>query len=169
MPVVNDGEDFSLPEIPEAALPETEPEPTPEPEEELELPRFDEKVKEPFMGLLFLGALTEEFTFCGHKFRIRTLTQDEVLAIGQILKRFNDSVSQMSAYATAMVAACLISVDHQPLPTAIQSEATEVTLTSRMDYVSQWYPTTINHVYSQYLELEAKVDAVADAMGKVSG
>ena len=42
--------------------------------------KFDERCREPFEGLLFLGALQREFDYIGHKFVIRSLTQHRIQA-----------------------------------------------------------------------------------------
>ena len=46
-----------------------------EPQEDFAPREFDPRHKEPFTGLLFVGALTDEFELWGHRFVIATPTQ----------------------------------------------------------------------------------------------
>jgi hypothetical protein len=134
-----------------------------------ELPEFDERSREDFIGLLFLGALTKEFTFAGHKFVIRTLTTDEILAVGQVVKDYEGNLSQMKAYATAVVAASVASVDGQSLPTPFRDEPGAVALRARFTQVGKWFPYVIDVIYSEFLTLEDRVNSIFQEMGKASG
>lgn len=181
MPLVEDADDFpvSAPvdvsptqdKAPSSTAPEPDQEPTGTGDDGSieDLPEFDEKSKDDFVGLLYLGALTHSFSFAGHAFIIRTLTTDEILAVGQVVKDHEGSVSQMKAYATAVVAACTVSVDSQPLPTPLRDLPGDVALRDRLDVAKKWYPYVIDVVYSEFLALEDKMNRVFAEMGKASG
>lgn len=133
------------------------------------LPEFPEESKKDFEGILFLGALTKEFTFAGHVFMIRTLTTGEILSVGQIIKDYDGSLSQMKAYATAVCAATTLSLDGQSLPTPIRDTPGDEALRHRFNEVVKWYPPVIDYVYGQFLALEAQMNVVFASMGKASG
>lgn len=134
------------------------------------LPVFHEKYKEGFKGLLYLGALQDDFEWLGHKFVIRTLRDGELLAIGQLIKQYTDTVALDRAYADAVVAMCVISVDGQELPIPIgETERINEWAIQRFNHVkNNWYSFTVDEVYNRYLVLRDKAQAVVDALGKAS-
>src|SRR5690242_12591575 len=79
--------------------------------------------QEPFEGMLFLGRLTQTFTYVGHEFVIRTLTTDEVLEIGLLVKPYNGTLGEVKAYQAATVASCVERLDGRPLPLPITSDS----------------------------------------------
>jgi hypothetical protein len=132
------------------------------------LPEFDPRHKEAFEGLLFVGALTKDFEWFGHRFRIRTLNSDEVIEVGVITRDYVGTMSDIRAYTTAVVAACLISVDGRAMPQPISTDVADTPLRNRFDYVKRYFPLTIDAIYEQYLDLESTVAEVLAEMGKVS-
>ena len=175
MPDTTEGEEYGsydpdqivpLPEEPEEA-PEAEgvAEPSEDPV------AFDERYVEPFKGLMYLGALTKQFEWLGHTFVIRTLTTDELLAVPMLIKDWEDTIGHPRAYATAMVALATMSVDGESLPTPIASSGSNYAWAfQKFNYVKgRWFVYTIDHVYSQYLELETTASEVIKAMGEASG
>lgn len=131
---------------------------------------FDDRFKEPFQGLAYLGALTKTFEWLGHKFVIRTLTQDEELASALLIKDWEGTPGAQRAFVTAMVALCVESVDDQPLPTPISEGGSYAWAYQKFNYVkARWFPSTIDAVYVEYLALESKAREVVEEMGKASG
>jgi hypothetical protein len=136
---------------------------------EEQLPEFDPRVRDDFEGLLYLGALTHEFEWMGHKFVIKTLSTDELLEVGLLVKDWQGSLGEMRAYTTTIVAACTISVDGKKLPQPISSDPGDSPVRNRFDLVRRWYPTTLDVIYEQYMLLERRVLEVLAAMGKATG
>jgi hypothetical protein len=136
-----------------------------------ELPSFNPKVADDLDGLLFLGALTKRFEWLGHVFVIRTLSQDEVLTVPILMKPWQGSIGEVKAYATAMVAMCIQTVDGKELPMPYEIEKTQFTWAQqRFDYVRRsWFQYTIDKVYSEYMALEGRTQQVVDAMGEAFG
>lgn len=128
---------------------------------------FDPKHKEPFTGLLFVGALTDEFELWGHRFVIATPTQTERMQIGPVIKDYADTIAGEMAYATALVAAYLVSVDGHELPKPVVKDIKETALRDRFRWVSDTLQKpVIDYVFSKCLELDQQVDDVLEAMGK---
>jgi hypothetical protein len=172
MPDNGEGEGFGTYD-PESVLPPLEDDvvdDSPESQETTE-PTFDERYIEPFKGLMYLGALTKEFEWLGHTFVIRTLTTNELLQVGLIVREYADSIAQGRAYAAAMVATATISVDGEDLPTPVMtSDIGNAWVRQRFNYVtSRWFPYTIDKVYSEYLELDKQASEVIEQMGNLSG
>lgn len=132
---------------------------------------FDERYVDAFDGLIYLGALSKEFEWLGHRFVIRTLSTNELLHVGLIVKEYADTVVQGRAYASAMVALATMSVDDEQLPTPVMSHDNgSAWAHQRFNYVtSRWFPYTIDKVYSEYLELDKQASDVIEQMGKASG
>lgn len=143
--------------------------PSPEPEQP-PLPEFDPKYLDEFRGLMYVGALKDTFRWMGHTFVIRTLTTGELAEVALAAKPYAGSDALLKAYQSAVVAACVVSVDGQPLPMPITNDAADSGLTNAFNYVmAHWFPPTIDVIYERYYALEITVRNVLDAMGKVSG
>lgn len=127
---------------------------------------FPEEHKKAFEGLLYIGKLTDTFDWLGHRFVIRTLLTDEVLEVGLVSARYVGSSGETWAYMTAVAAACLVSIDGQPLPfPMIDTGASQVE--ERFNWVRQrLYQPAIEKIYERYLILEGKVDQILQALGK---
>lgn len=134
------------------------------------LPNFDPRYQEPLKGLLFLGALSDEYEWLGHRFVIRTLRDGEKLAITQVVKPFQDTLGVDRAYAMATVAMAVISVDGEELPIPIgETRRINEWAHQRFEYVrDNWFGPTIDEAYNRVLELEALVYRVVNALGKAS-
>jgi hypothetical protein len=145
------------------------PEPEPEPIEE-DVPEFDARHREPFRGLLYVGALTETFELFGHSFLIGTPTQTERLQIGQVIQPWQGTVTGEIAYQTALVAAYLVEIDGVKLPEPVLNNPKETALHDRFRWCSEnLRRVVIDEIFTRCLELDGKVDDVLAAMGKASG
>jgi hypothetical protein len=134
------------------------------------LPSFDPKYADPFTGLLYLGALADEFSWLGHDFKIRTLRDGELLAISQIIKPYQDTMGLDRAYANAVVGMCLMSLDGEELPIPIgETKRINEWGHLRFEYIrDNWYSSTVDQVFNRYLQLDDLVKKVVEAMGKAS-
>jgi len=151
-----------------AATPQDQP--TLRAEDGTELPAFDQRHAEAFQGLNYLGSLTKSFSWLGHEFVIRTLGVDEQLAVAQVTDKYKGTGEHL-AYATAVVAMAVVTVDGEELPTPIgEDQMLAEWAHRRFAYVkANWFQPTINHVWQEYLQLEDKVAQVIEAMGKAYG
>lgn len=137
---------------------------------EEELPEFDPAYRQPFKGLLYVGALTKTFELFGHHFTIATPTQTERLQIGQVIEPFQSTVTAEIAYQTALVAAYLVGIDGQKLPEPVVSNPKETALHDRFRWVSEnLRRPVLDRVFDECLRLDRQVDDVLAAMGKASG
>lgn len=134
------------------------------------LPDLDPRHTLDFEGLMYLGYLSDEFVWAGHKFVIRTLTVGELLEVGLVQKRYRESLGDNRAYTAAIVAACIVNVDGKPLPQPISRDVADTRLAAQFRYVADnWYPWVIDQIYMRYLGLESRVSEILDAMGEASG
>lgn len=139
--------------------------PPPEP-----VPEFDARWREEFTGLLYLGALSSEFTWLGHHFVVRTLTTGELAEVALAAKRYEGTDGAYKAYQAAVVAAAVVSVDGQAMPSPLTTDPRDTPFLNRYRYVMRsWYPPVLDAVYQRYFDLEIKVREVIEAMGNRSG
>lgn len=134
------------------------------------LPEYDHRYREPFEGLLYLGRLEETFRKWGHTFVIRTLTTEELTKIGLAVKPYEETRTANAAYQAAVVAASVVTVDGQPLPTGITVDDADDLLAVRLPYVmKKWMPPVREMVYNRCFALELVARRALDAMGEASG
>jgi len=134
------------------------------------LPEFDPDWMLPFKGLLHLGRLTDEFEWLGHRFVIQTMSTDQMIEVGLIHKDYIGTLADAKAYQVAVLAACVVSVDGEPLPIPIDRSKDGTGLRTRYGYISRnWFPPVIDYLYERYLQLEVQVGKVMDSLGKQSG
>jgi len=138
---------------------------------EEELPEFDPQYAKDFDGLNYLGALTSQFEWLGHKFVIRTLTIDEYLAVATLTKDYQETIGVTRAYETAIAALCVETIDGKSLPTPVQEETLGYAWAYQcFNFVKgRWYTYTIKKIYEEYLQLEARAEEVIESMGNASG
>lgn len=137
--------------------------------EQVALKEFDPRYRQKFDGLTFLGRLEDSFDVYGHWFTIRTLTIDEGLEVGLVIKPWEGTQASMRAYQAAMVSACTVEVDGRPISIPLTNEVSDSALRNRFNYVRQhWFPPVLDVVYERYLLLEDEVEKVLGAMGEAS-
>lgn len=143
----------------------------PEPEGiEEDIPEFDPAYRQPFKGLLYVGALTKSFELFGHHFTIATPTQTERLQIGQVIEPFQNTVTAEIAYQTALVAAYLVDIDGTKLPEPVVNNPKETALHDRFRWASEnLRRPVLDRIFDECLKLDRQVDDVLAAMGKASG
>lgn len=130
------------------------------------LPEFPEEFKLSFEGLLYIGKLTDSFEWLGHRFVIHTVNTADTLEIGLLHRDHVGSLSDIKAYQALVVAACVESVDGRPLPQPLGPEQSALRL--RFEYVTKWFPWTLDAIYNRYLLLEQTVTEVVNALGEAS-
>jgi hypothetical protein len=137
---------------------------TPVEEQELEEVQ-PETVDEQTYGLLQNGYLTDTFKIGSNEIRIRTLRIGEELEAGLLADKWKDSAEAGRALATALVAACVVSVDGLPLSAGL-GPASE-TLEAKFDYIRKnWYWLNVRLVYDKYDGLVQQVLSLYDELKK---
>lgn len=138
-------------------------------DEVIELPQFDEKHAEDFVGLLYLGRIDKKFRLFGHTFVIRTLTTEQLAEIAQITKDSVGLSAENAVYQSAVVAAAVQSVDGQPLPGSLTYNALD-DLQVRFTYVLRnWMPPVREAIYRECTKLELVARQALTALGEASG
>jgi hypothetical protein len=125
---------------------------------------FDDRWKQDFEGLLFLGKLEKEVTSIpSHKFLVRTLTVNEQLEVLLITQPYADGIGYARAYKAAVVAAGLVSIDGKEL---IPTDKKTAVLRQKWDYVTNgWYEPVIDVLYEEIDQLHARMIEVCQEVG----
>lgn len=129
-----------------------------------------EQWRQDFTGLLHLGSLRGWFDWCGHRIWMRTLSTDEELIVGYLIKEFEGGMAGAKAYATSTVALSVESVDGKPMPVPLGEDPARpyAWALQRLQTARQWYPPTIDAMFDAYLALEARQREIMAGLGKAS-
>jgi len=131
---------------------------------------FDERHREPFTGLLYLGYLEDDVTIWGHHFRIATPTQREKIQAGALHKPYIDTLASEVAYQTILVGAYLVSIDGQELPRPVTNDPKENGVKDRFNWVADNLKgPVIDRLFDRCMILEVQVGKVLRAMGEAQG
>lgn len=116
----------------------------------------------PVEGLLVLGHMTTSFEFARHQFVIRTLTEGEIIRIGQLIRYARGTSSETEALKAYTVAACVVSVDGEAVSPPYKSGYDQIFENAKV--VRKWYPIVIGEIYKRYAELESSAEEYALAL-----
>lgn len=126
---------------------------------------FPMEIRQNVEGLMFLGELYDDFDFCGHHFKIRTLRGDEELLAGLVCKEFVETAGQARAWIWALVSMCIVAIDDdENFCPPLTANKRDYAL-ARFQYCTRkWFWPTAVHINQKYAELQAKQE---EAMKRV--
>lgn len=131
---------------------------------ETEEESFAPEVAQDVIGLIHLGHLTGRFEVMGHVFVLRTLKLGEELAVGQVVDEYAGTIVQGQAFAAALVAASLMTVDGRPVLAPLGPDQ-EATIRDKFEYITQkWYTDTVLEIYAQYKTLQQRQSKAYEAI-----
>lgn len=125
---------------------------------------FPDGYVEPLRGLLFLGCLENEVFFGGHSFLLKTLTEGELLRVGQLCKPYMGTLAELESRRLYVVAAAVQYVDGEEIVSAYKHG--EDLLYEKAQEIKRWYPPVIAYLFEEYLALEQTASDVASALKK---
>lgn len=132
---------------------------------------FPEAVQNDVEGLLWLGYLEDDFSFCGHHFVIRTLRGDEELLAGLVTREYSETMAQAKAQVWSTIALALVAVDDDEdfCPPATRDK--KVYARARFQYAtSQWFWPIALFIYNRYSTLlERQAQAIKELEDLFSG
>lgn len=124
---------------------------------------FDQRWRNPFEGLAYLGYLEGEVTIPYHSFKVRTLTVGEKIKVVDLVKHLEDSIGYARAYRAAVASAALLLVDGKPL---LVGKKNVDAISQRYRYITDnWYDYVIDILYDKVNELEGQVLEVLKELG----
>ena len=111
-----------------------------------------------FHQLSSVGHLTHTFQAFGHEFTIRTLTIDEEVSIGQLIKHLDGNITQDKALITGIVAASLVTIDGLPAFADPVIDNPSLNLREKYRQISEkWHWPIISKINEQYVVLQEKM------------
>lgn len=143
-----------------------EPEPEQDPIDKIKTD-LDPRVREDFVGLLYLGKLEEECKVAGHTFLLRTPTQPERLELGSLLKPYMNTPTVEKAYRLVQVAMFVHRIDSEWAPVPLTERDTG--LAARFSWIlnSITAEAVIERLYDAAMGLELRSRAVVDEMDRL--
>lgn len=125
---------------------------------------FPKEFVEPVRGLMFLGRIEREVEFAGHTFLMHTLTEGEILRIGQLIKGYRDTLTEAEAQRLFTLSAAITMVDGEPLYQSISNDYDDIY--ERANKLKKWYPAVIRRLYSDYVAIEKVAIDATNALKK---
>lgn len=134
-------------------------------------PIFEEMRQEDadsIVELVNLGAIEDEFEFCGHTFGLRTLRTDEDIAVGSALSSYEwsaDHPKSIQLWSAAHVAMALTHVDGDTdfCPPTGPNKATFAK--ARLRWLTQeYYWPVIQYLFEKYADLLAKQEKAQEVV-----
>ena len=125
---------------------------------------FPEEYKQPFLGLLYVGAMKKTVEYAGHKIVLKTLTQGEELRVGQLTREYVGTRVEMNATKMYMVAASIESVDGDSMLSGLYEDVDPIT--TKADQLKKWYAPAVMFLYDEYSAMVKSCREVADALKK---
>lgn len=113
---------------------------------------FPPESKNDIEGLLYLGKLSETVDVFGHSFVINTLTTGEELAIGLLVRKWEESIGISKALMTATIAASVSAVNGRPFYRSISPAKTQE-INDRFTKVLDWYFPVVEALFREYTDL----------------
>jgi hypothetical protein len=154
-----DNEPEHLPKEPEKLPSEQQEE---EPKKEWNV--FPEEHVQALRGLLFLGQLEKDVEYAGHTFTMHTLTEGDILRVGQLTGKYRGTLVEVESQRVFLVAAAVDYVDGLPLSQPISEDYDAIYEKSRV--VKQWFPAVVHGLYDEYSTLEKTAIDVSNALKK---
>lgn len=124
--------------------------------EQVQEEQTEEPLDEQTASLLYRGHLTTTSYIDSHEIRIRTLKIGEELDATLVADPWKDSLDASRAMITAIVAACVISVDGEPLVGSLGPK--DESIPAKFDYIRKnWHWISVKKVYDDYNTLVLQV------------
>lgn len=130
---------------------------------------LDPRANEDFLGLLYLGRLEDECTVAGHRFLLRTPTQDDRLEMGLLHKPYLNSISTETAWRLITVSAFVRRIDSTDEPAPLTAQP--VGVRGRFEWIRNAItaPMIIERLYEQCLLLDNRVRQVVEHLDRLGG
>ena len=107
-----------------------------------------------FIQIVHIGHLNKVFDWNGQQVEVRTLKIDEELGIGQLVKEYNETITEEKAVAVAIAAASLVSVNGKPFMPGFDEESSLQNIRDRFNYIRKnWHWPVIEAINTEYLQL----------------
>jgi hypothetical protein len=120
-----------------------------------------------FENLITFGKKTSMDTVFGHSVYISTLTVEEELQVGLLVKPYMNTDAYWRAYKTAVVAASVKEIDGQPVyqPMSPQEDSNHI-MRQKWDKIKTYYPVIVDSMYNCVTKLEEELGPLIEKISK---
>ena len=119
-----------------------------------------------FTNLVMVGALSRTYGIEGHKITLKTLTVDENLQLGSLLKEHANSYRFQQAMKAIIAAASIVTLDGLPLVQRLSPNSLPVRVSEKFEVVKDYYQPVIDAIYARFIELEQELEPILSRLGK---
>lgn len=126
-----------------------------------------EEEQQNFENLLTFGKKTALDEVFGHSVYLSTLTVEEELQIGLLVKPYLNTDAYYRAYKTAVVAASVKEIDGQPVyqPMSSHEDSNQI-MRKKWDKVKTYYPIIVDSMYNCVTRLEEELGGLIEKISK---
>lgn len=119
---------------------------------------LSDEERDNFENLLTFGKKTSVKEVYGHSVYVSTLTVEEELQIGLLVKPYLNTDAYHRAYKTAVVAASVKEIDGQPIyhPLSEKEDSNHI-MRKKWDKIKTYYPIIVDQMYNCVTELEQEL------------
>jgi hypothetical protein len=130
-----------------------------------------EEEQQNFESIITFGKKTALDEVFGHSVYLSTLTVEEELQVGLLVKPYLNTDAYYRAYKTAVVAASVKEIDGQPLYTAMSPhEDTNQIMRKKWEKIKTYYPVVVDSMYNCVTRLEEELGGLIEKISrKTSG
>ena len=146
------------------------PPPVPESDDLIPVDLTDEE-RDNFESIITFGKKTALDEVFGHSVYLSTLTVEEELQVGLLVKPYLNTDAYYRAYKTAVVAASVKEIDGQPVYTPLSPhEDANSIMRKKWDKVKTYYPVIVDSMYNCVTKLEEELGGLIEKISrKTSG
>lgn len=129
---------------------------------------FTEEESKQFVALINVGKVHRTLDVFGNKVTVATLSTEDELNVGLLVKKFVGAPSYTRAFQTAMVAAAVKEVNGRPLVLNLEvSQDENDLLHKKWNILGGYHGMVIDEIYRQFVAFEKEVlDPLASRLGK---
>lgn len=138
-------------------------------EEDSPITELTTEERDHFETLLTIGRITRTVEVFGHKIQLTTVTTEDMMKVGLACKDYKGSEGYARAYQSAVVAACIRSVNGESWNNALAPGDEEGVYYEKLAKVRRLYPLVVFEIYQRAMELEAEFAELVNKVGKVKG
>jgi len=120
-----------------------------------------------FESLISFGKKEKLDEVFGHSIYISTLTVEEELQVGLLVKPYLNTDAYYRAYKTAVVAASVKEIDGQPIYTPMSPrEDSNHIMRMKWDKIKTYYPIIVDSMYNCVTKLEEELGPLIEKIAK---
>jgi hypothetical protein len=95
---------------------------------------------------------------------MHTLTEGEILRIGQLIKGYRETLTEAEAQRLFTLSAAITAVDGEPVYQAISDKYDDIY--ERASVLKGWYPGVVRALYGEYMSMERVAVEVTNSLKK---